>query len=93
LVNIAPAPIFSGLERLDDRVLGFMKVLGGVLVFGRIAAADVAAFQTQAQVHPGVSHFEAFFAATSAGSDFAHLIRVCAACSHIFLTFPALLPQ
>lgn len=40
-----------------------MKVLCGVLVFRRVAAADVSTFETQAQVHPSVTHLEAFFAA------------------------------
>jgi hypothetical protein len=43
LVNVAPAPIFSRLERAHDGVFGFMEVLGGVLVFGRIATAHVTA--------------------------------------------------
>jgi hypothetical protein len=42
-VHVAPHPIFAGLDGADDRVLGGVKVLGGVLIFGRIAAADVAA--------------------------------------------------
>src|SRR5689334_14215543 len=33
LVDIAPAPIFARLERFDNRVLGRVKMLGGVLVF------------------------------------------------------------
>jgi hypothetical protein len=44
-------------------VLGAVEVLGGVLVFGGVAAADVAALHTEAEMHPGVAHFQALFAA------------------------------
>jgi hypothetical protein len=40
-----------------------MKVLAGVLVLGRIAAADFTARQAQPQVHPLVADLEALFAA------------------------------
>jgi hypothetical protein len=63
LVDVAPGPIFAGLERFYDGVLGGMKVFGGVSIFRRIAAADVAAAQAQAQVDPGVAHLQTFFAA------------------------------
>jgi hypothetical protein len=43
-------------------MLGVMEVFRGVLVFGRIAAAHVAALQTQAQVNPSIAHFQAFLA-------------------------------
>lgn len=33
VVDVAPAPVFSGLEGLDDRVLGFLEVSAGVFVF------------------------------------------------------------
>ena len=38
-----------------------MKVLGGVLVLGRIAATNVTAFQAEPQMHPCVSGFDALF--------------------------------
>jgi hypothetical protein len=40
-------------------MLGAMKVLGGVLVFRRIAAADVAALEAESQVHPDVAGSQA----------------------------------
>jgi hypothetical protein len=43
-------------------VFGFMEMLGGVLVLGGVAAADVAAFEAEAQVDPSVTHFQAFLA-------------------------------
>jgi hypothetical protein len=57
LINITPAPILTWLKRLHDRVLGVMKMLGRVLVFRGIAAADMAALQTKAQVDPAITHF------------------------------------
>ena len=32
-VDITPAPLFAGLERLDYRMPGGVKMFGGVLVF------------------------------------------------------------
>jgi hypothetical protein len=43
LVNITPNPGLSRLDRTHERVLGVMEMLGGVFVFRRIAARDVAA--------------------------------------------------
>jgi hypothetical protein len=44
-------------------MLGSMKMFGGMFVLGGIAAADVAACETQPQVNPRVSHFETFLTA------------------------------
>jgi len=62
IVDETPAPVFTGFEGTHDGVLGAVEVFGGVLVFGGVAAADVAAFHAQAEMHPGVAHFQAFFA-------------------------------
>jgi hypothetical protein len=42
-------------------MLAVVKVFGGVLVLGRIAATHVAAEQTHPQVNPGVADFDAVF--------------------------------
>jgi hypothetical protein len=42
-------------------MLGPMEVLRRVLVLRRVAAADVAALEAQAQMHPGVAACQAFF--------------------------------
>lgn len=34
LIHVTPAPVFPLLKRLHDWVLGMMKMLGRVLVFG-----------------------------------------------------------
>jgi hypothetical protein len=44
-------------------VLGFVKVLRGVLVLRAVATTHVATFQAQSQVHPGVAHFQTLLAA------------------------------
>jgi hypothetical protein len=53
---------------------GLVEVLGGVLVLGRIAAADVTADQAQPQMDPGVSHLKALLATFAAGRDFMDLL-------------------
>jgi hypothetical protein len=76
LIDVTPAPVLAGFERLHDRVLGRMKMLGGVLVLGRIAAAYVAAGQAQAEMHPSVTHLQALFAASRVRLYVANLIRM-----------------
>jgi hypothetical protein len=44
LIHITPDPRFSRFDGTHKRVFGSVKVLGGVLVLGRIAASDVATF-------------------------------------------------
>src|SRR4051812_26636115 len=67
-IDVAPAPAFARLERSDDRMLRRMEMLGGVLVLGVVAAADVATGPAKAQVHPGVAHLQAFLATVGAGA-------------------------
>ena len=52
LVNVAPAPALAGLDGTHDRVFGGVEMLGGVLVFGGVAAGDVPAEQALAEMHP-----------------------------------------
>jgi hypothetical protein len=61
---------------------GVVKVFGGVLVLGGIAAGDVATFHAQPQMDPGVAHLDALFADVNLGlSDF-DLVEMCAGFSH-----------
>ena len=62
-IGIAIPPILPRLERANYRMLRRVVVLGGVLVLGRIAAADMSAGETQTQMHPCVAHLEALLAA------------------------------
>src|SRR5580698_9715586 len=63
LVDVAPAPIFSGLDRAHDRMTFGVEVGCGMTVLGRIAAANLAALQAHAEMDPGVSDLETFLAA------------------------------
>ncbi len=44
-----------------------VEVLGGVLVFRRVAAADVTAFQAKPQMDPGIAHLDALRTDVSLG--------------------------
>jgi hypothetical protein len=82
-VDVAPAPIFPGLERLNDRVIRLVEVLRGVLVFRAVATSDVSAGKTTPQVDPGIAHFKAFLAAFAAGFDvFVNFFEVFAILRH-----------
>jgi hypothetical protein len=83
-IHIAPTPVLPGLERLHDRMFRLVKVLGGVLVLGRVAAADVAADKTFPQVDPGVAHLEALLAAFAAGPDLTNLFYVRTGCLFVW---------
>src|SRR5690242_2440017 len=52
VVDVAPAPVLAWLERADDRVLVGARVGGRVAVGRVVAAADVPAFEADAQVQP-----------------------------------------
>jgi hypothetical protein len=62
LVDVAPKPPLARLERANDRMFRPVIVLRRMLVFGRIAAADVATFEAEAQMNPGVTAGEALLA-------------------------------
>src|SRR5262245_39474001 len=76
LVDVAPAPVLSWFEGLDDRVPRVLEVLGCVPVRRGVAAADVAAAEAQAQVDPVGAHREAFLATLGARGDLADLSQV-----------------
>jgi hypothetical protein len=57
-------------------MFGAMEMLCGVLIFGRVATPDVPAAETKTQVHPTVSHLQAFFAALGLGLYWTNLIEV-----------------
>ena len=59
MIYETPAPVFSGFDGSHDGVVSVVEVFGGVLIFRRIAAADVTTAQTQAEVDPGIAHFQA----------------------------------
>jgi hypothetical protein len=75
-IDVAPAPGFAGFDRAHDGVSGVMEMLGGVFVFGRVAAADMPAFHAQTQVNPSVAHFKAFLAAFGARRYFVNVTQM-----------------
>jgi hypothetical protein len=63
-------------------MLAPVKVCGGVLIFGGIAAGNIAADQAHAKVDPRVSHFHAFFAFSYLGLFKFNLIEMRALLRH-----------
>src|SRR5450759_4341286 len=59
LIYITPHPCLSRPDGAHKRMLGFVKVLGSVLVLRRVAAADMATDQAHAQVYPRVAGLNA----------------------------------
>src|SRR3954466_7242663 len=66
VVDVAPEPVLTRFERLHQRVAGTPGVGGGVLVGRRVAAPDVPALDTAAQVHPAPAGRQALDAAVAA---------------------------
>jgi hypothetical protein len=63
-------------------VVGGVEVLGGVLVEGGIAAVDMAADPTEAEVDPPSAGLQAVFAAVCAEDDLPELVKMRAAVRH-----------
>jgi hypothetical protein len=59
-----------------------VEVFGGMLVFRRIAAANMPAFETEAQVYPRVPDSQTILAAIRAGRDWSYLVKMCTLFSH-----------
>ena len=55
-----------------------MKMFGRVLVLRGVAAADVSAGQTQAEMDPSVAHLQTFLTTVSMGLHIVDLVEVCA---------------
>src|SRR5216684_4578835 len=69
LVDVTPTPVFIRLEGLDNRVVGRVKMLGGVLILRRIATADMPAFETEAPVYPRIPVSQTIFTSIGARCD------------------------
>jgi hypothetical protein len=74
LIRVAPSPMLARLKRLDDRMLSCKKVFGGMLVLRAIAAAHMTAAETETQLDPCVSSFQAVLATLRARRDVVNLI-------------------
>jgi len=57
-----PNPALARFNPPDQPVAGVAVVGSGMAVLGGIAAADVAAFQAKAQMHPAITKVHAFLA-------------------------------
>lgn len=67
VVGVTPAPVFAALQRTHHWMLRGMKMLRCVLSPRTVAAADMAAGETNAQMNPGFSQLEAFLTALGVG--------------------------
>ena len=65
--DVAPAPRLAGFVRAHHRMAGRVEMPGRMPVLRAVAAADVAAGEAQAQVHPRVARLQAFRAALACG--------------------------
>src|SRR6266540_2152505 len=77
LVDVAPAPVLTRLEGLDQRIVRVAVVLRRVLVGRVVTAAYVAAAQAQSQVDPLTADLQALLAALwRVRADVVHLVQV-----------------
>jgi hypothetical protein len=76
LVKVTPAPVFSWLEGLNDGMLGGVEMFGGMLILRIVAAADMTTDETDTQMHPGITYFQAILAAIGAGGDLTYLVKM-----------------
>lgn len=84
LVHVTPPPALARLEGLHDRMGALAEVRAGMAARRRVAAADVAAAEAQAEVNPAAACSEALLAALwRAGRDIADLRGMDAAVSHV----------
>jgi hypothetical protein len=74
LIDVAPTPVLPWLERLDNRVVGRMEMPGGVLILRIVTAADMPAFETEAQVYPRIPDSQTILTAIGAGCNLSYLV-------------------
>jgi len=91
LVDIAPAPVFTGLEGLNNRMATRVEMFGSVLIFRRIAAANMPADKALTQVYPCVANFQAILAAIGTRRNFSNLVEVRTNLCHQFFSFFSLI--
>jgi hypothetical protein len=84
-VHVTPHPGLSRLDRAHQWVFGVVKVLGRMLIFGRITTGRMSANQAHAEVDPGVAGLDAVFAYMLIRCSYFDLVKVRAYFSHKFL--------
>jgi hypothetical protein len=86
VVDVTPLPIFSWLKRPDNRVFCRVIVFCGVPVLRAIATAYVPAAETQAQMYPRGSDFQAFLASVRTWADVLDFFDMFTGCGHSRVT-------
>jgi len=76
LVDVAPAPVFARLKRLDDRMARLVEMLCGVFILGTVATSYMSAGETESEMDPIVTHLQTFFTSIAAWVDLADLFDV-----------------
>src|SRR2546427_4562936 len=74
LVDVAPGPVLTRLEGLNDRVVGGVEMPGGVLILRIVTATDMSTGETEAQVHPGITRFQTILTAIGTGCHLSYLV-------------------
>ena len=68
-IYIAPAPVLTRLEGLNDGMFALAKVFGGMFVLRGIAAPNMATAEALPQMNPGIAHLQTFLATGASGLD------------------------
>ena len=76
-------PVFPWLEGLHDRMIGRVEMPGGVLILRIVTAPDMSTGETEAQVHPGITDFQAVLAPIGARRDVTYLVEVATLLCHV----------
>ncbi len=82
VIDIAPDPGLAWFDGADQGMFRSVKVTGGVLVPGVVAATYMPARHTEPEVDPGVAHFETLFAALLSGMRNLDLIEMSTRSGH-----------
>jgi hypothetical protein len=82
LVDVTPAPGFSGLIGANHRMASPMEMACRVLVLRLVATADMATRQADAQMDPAISGSQTFFAAIGIALALGHFVEVRAVIGH-----------
>ena len=76
LVNIAPSPVFTGLDRLNQGMTSGTKMLGRVMPRRRVATSDVTTRETEPEMQPSTAGLETFLTSAGLRLDIFHLIEM-----------------
>jgi len=76
LIDVAPAPILSRLEGLNNGMVGRVEMFCGMFVLRGIAAANMPAFQANAQVNPAITGLQTILTSLCAGRDIMNMVKV-----------------